>query len=205
MIVWLIAAGIAAAVGIALWIARMGIGRRLAASAERSARRLDRLAADLVRRTRGWFIAVVALYAGSAVFILGPGPARLRGAVVGPAVLFQIAVWGNAVISVVVGEYVWRGMDQDASTATTADAVSFLARLILWTVAFLLILDNRGVNVTTLVAGLGVGGIAIALALQGVLGDVFAAFSIVLDKPFRLYLERPSRRPGAVPTGERGR
>ena len=56
----------------------------------------------------------------------------------------------------------------------------------LWTIAFLLVLDNLGVDVTALIAGLGVGGIAVALAAQNILGDLFASLSIVLDKPFVL-------------------
>ena len=59
-----------------------------------------------------------------------------------------------------------------------------MARLILWVIVLLLVLDNLGVNITGLVAGLGIGGIAVALALQNILGDLFASLSIVLDKPF---------------------
>jgi small-conductance mechanosensitive channel len=59
-----------------------------------------------------------------------------------------------------------------------------VVRLALWSVILLLALDNLGVDVTALVAGLGVGGIAVALAVQNVLGDLFASLSIVLDKPF---------------------
>ena len=51
--------------------------------------------------------------------------------------------------------------------------------------ALVIILDNLGVNVTTLVAGLGIGGIAIGLAAQGIFSDLFAALSIVFDRPFR--------------------
>ncbi|MGD8498895.1 MAG: mechanosensitive ion channel family protein, partial [Chromatiales bacterium] len=63
-------------------------------------------------------------------------------------------------------------------------AVGFVARLVLWSIILLLALDNLGVDVTALVAGLGVGGIAVALAVQNILSDLFASLSIVLDKPF---------------------
>src|SRR5690606_6521928 len=69
---------------------------------------------------------------------------------------------------------------------TTMSAVRLGARIVLYTLIFLLVLDNLGVNVTTLVAGLGVGGIAVALAVQNILGDLFSSFSIVVDKPFVL-------------------
>jgi len=72
--------------------------------------------------------------------------------------------------------------DIDVST------IELLNRIIkggLWLVAIILILSHLGYNVTTLVAGLGIGGIAVAFALQNILGDVFASCSIFLDKPFK--------------------
>ncbi|MBE3116500.1 mechanosensitive ion channel family protein, partial [Candidatus Bathyarchaeota archaeon] len=79
-----------------------------------------------------------------------------------------------------------RRMDHDSSSTTTITFLGFVARLILWAIILLLILDNLGINITGLVAGLGIGGIAVALALQNILGDLFASLSIVLDKPFVL-------------------
>jgi small-conductance mechanosensitive channel len=64
------------------------------------------------------------------------------------------------------------------------DLVGFVMRLVVWTAVLLVLLDNLGVDITALVAGLGVGGIAVALAAQNILGDLFASLSIVLDKPF---------------------
>lgn len=61
-----------------------------------------------------------------------------------------------------------------------------IAKWSLWVVGGLLVLSNLGVNITSLVAGLGIGGIAIALALQNVLSDLFSSFSIYFDKPFQV-------------------
>ncbi len=61
-----------------------------------------------------------------------------------------------------------------------------LVNVVVWMLALILILDNLGVNVTALVAGLGVGGIAIGLAAQGIFSDLFAALSILFDRPFRV-------------------
>ena len=63
-------------------------------------------------------------------------------------------------------------------------ALGVLARVAVWSVIALMFLDNIGVNVTALVAGLGIGGVAIGLAVQNILSDLFASLSIVLDKPF---------------------
>lgn len=59
-------------------------------------------------------------------------------------------------------------------------------RMVLWSIGFLLILSNAGVDITSLVAGLGIGGLAISLALQNILSDLFASFSIAVDKPFEI-------------------
>jgi small-conductance mechanosensitive channel len=73
---------------------------------------------------------------------------------------------------------------RDPSLAGTLNIVMFVARLVVWGVVILLALSNLGINITALVAGLGVGGIAIALAVQAILSDLFASLSIALDKPF---------------------
>ncbi len=64
--------------------------------------------------------------------------------------------------------------------------LSAVAKIILWLGAVVLILSNMGYNVTSLIAGLGIGGIAIALALQNILGDLFSSLAIYLDKPFKV-------------------
>lgn len=65
-------------------------------------------------------------------------------------------------------------------------ALSLLARIFLWSTGFLLILSNLGVNISALVASLGIGGIAVALAVQNILGDMISSFSIYMDKPFEV-------------------
>jgi small-conductance mechanosensitive channel len=66
------------------------------------------------------------------------------------------------------------------------DVLNKIIKGVLWGVAIIVVLSNFGYNVSTLAAGLGIGGIAIAFALQAVLGDIFASFSIYFDKPFRV-------------------
>lgn len=63
--------------------------------------------------------------------------------------------------------------------------LSVFAKILLWVVAILLILSNLGYNITSLIAGLGIGGIAAALAMQSILGDLFSSFAIYFDKPFK--------------------
>ena len=78
-----------------------------------------------------------------------------------------------------------RSLKENAARVTTLRAAGFIAKLVLATIAAILILDNiPGVEITALVASLGITGIAVALAVQNILSDLFASLSIVLDKPF---------------------
>jgi small-conductance mechanosensitive channel len=67
---------------------------------------------------------------------------------------------------------------------TTLHGIQRIFGVAVWSVGLLMVLSNLGVNVTTLVASLGIGGIAIAFAIQHILGDIFSSFSIFFDKPF---------------------
>ena len=75
---------------------------------------------------------------------------------------------------------------EDPESSTTLLAMSFISRLGLWTVVVLAGLSNLGVNISTLVASMGIGGVAIALASQTILADLFSSFAITIDKPFRV-------------------
>jgi small-conductance mechanosensitive channel len=99
------------------------------------------------------------------------------------AVLLQAGIWAGGLIQF-WSERIAEHRAADASTRMTINVLAIAARVILWAIVLLVILDNLGINVTALVTGLGIGGIAIALAVQNILGDLFAALSIVLDKPF---------------------
>jgi small-conductance mechanosensitive channel len=146
----------------------------------------DDILVRLVRQTRFTLLALPALYLASAALTLPPAVDRaLRTAAI-LALLLQVAIWSSAGIDAWVTSYRRRRLLTDAASATTVGALHFLAKLVLWILLLLVALDNLGVNVTALVTGLGVGGIAVALALQNILGDVFASLSIVLDKPFVL-------------------
>jgi small-conductance mechanosensitive channel len=97
---------------------------------------------------------------------------------------FQVAIW---IREVVLG-LIERHTDAETGHETLSNAVGIIRILIsvaLFSIALVVVLDNIGVNVTGLVAGLGIGGIAIGLAAQGIFSDLFAALSIILDKPFK--------------------
>jgi small-conductance mechanosensitive channel len=100
--------------------------------------------------------------------------------------LVQLGIWAVAGLGRFMALRRERELVEDASAVAAMDIVSFLTRVAVWAIVFLLVLDNLGVNITALVAGLGVGGIAVALAAQNIISDLFASLSIVLDRPFVL-------------------
>lgn len=113
-----------------------------------------------------------------------PKPTHLADIFFVIAAAIQGAIWGREIILGVIASRV--GDDDGSSTLGNAMAlIRVLVSVALFAVALIVILDNLGVNVTGLVAGLGIGGIAIGLAAQGIFSDLFAALSIMFDRPFR--------------------
>lgn len=182
---WLAAGAILVACIALFYVIKRVFVVRLERIAARTTTGFDDLAVDLVGRTKFFFVFMLALVATSYVVTL---PVRVHDIIERVAVIaaaIQVMVWGNGVITFSMARYASRqtGSTQGASETTVA-ALSYLGRFVLFLVILLIALDNLGIRITALVAGLGVGGIAVALAVQNVLGDLFAALSIVLDKPF---------------------
>lgn len=181
---WLWAAGITLLALLAAALVKRILLRRLAPLAERTSSGLDDLLVRLLRRTLWPLVAIPALTLGTEALAL---PARthaaLRTATV-LALLLQAAVWGGAGIDFWVERTRRRQLQGDGSSATLVAVLRLVGKLVLWSLLLLVALDNLGIDVTALVAGLGVGGIAVALATQNILGDLFASLSIAVDKPF---------------------
>ncbi|MEZ4501599.1 MAG: mechanosensitive ion channel family protein [Dehalococcoidia bacterium] len=141
--------------------------------------------ARLLDHTSIWVPAVLSLWAGSLVFDFRSEVADVLRAIAVLAAILQVALWGTDLVAFWAERYRARSAPEAvAATTSTIFAVRFVATLVLWAVLLLLALDNVGIEVTTLVAGLGIGGIAVALAAQSVLGDLFASIAIVVDQPF---------------------
>lgn len=182
---WAAAAGIALLAFLAAALVRRVLVRRGGGLAAKTATGIDDFVVRLAARTRLFLVLFPALYLGS--LALGPGATGgnvLRTLAV-LAVLAQLAIWAADAIDFWVAVR-RRRLGADAASATTVAVLNFLGKLVLWFVLLLLALENLGVDVTALVAGLGVGGIAVALAMQNILGDLFSSLSIVLDKPFAI-------------------
>ena len=178
---------IAGLVGLAVWSGLLIVRRLIASRYQKysaAQQRLPiRLIAYLAGNTRQFLFFAVALYAAQASLTL---PQRVQHAVwnvVLILILMQIGLWaGRSVRFYLEMKQLERGADQ--VFAGSLDIINFVARMLIWSLVILVALDNLGINITALLAGLGVGGVAVALALQNVLGDLFASLSIALDKPF---------------------
>jgi small-conductance mechanosensitive channel len=140
---------------------------------------LGRLAAATSR-----MVAIsVALYFAEKLLKLPPRTDHVFEVVIVAGVAVQLALWATTALRFAI-ERQYRG---DASGGPGSGAVGvlmFVGGGVIWAVFALLALDNLGVKIAPLVAGLGVGGIAVALAVQTILGDMFSSISIALEKPF---------------------
>jgi small-conductance mechanosensitive channel len=165
-----------------LYLARYYLLCRLRKLAERTETKLDDIAVDVLSRTHSLSIVVVALYLGSRFVALTAYQEQIVTRVAMAALLLQAAVWGDSAMRA------WRDQYRTSDTGRRASSavLAFVTRLALWVVIFLMMLDNFGFNITTLVASLGITGVAVALAVQNILGDLFASLSIMLDKPFEI-------------------
>ena len=100
--------------------------------------------------------------------------------------MLQMALWANRAITLGLSRYFKRHAGTGAQASASSTLLSWALRTMLWAVAVLAVLSNIGVNITAFVASLGIGGIAVALAVQNILGDLFASLSIAIDKPFEV-------------------
>jgi small-conductance mechanosensitive channel len=183
---WIIAVAVALATAAVLVALRTQAVRWLTARAGGRHPRHVGLALAALQGTQPWFLIVVALFVGAQFVTLPPKADRLVDHIALIGTIVQAAMWASRAIRGWLGHQVAATRETDAAAATTVSVLGFFVQLGLWSVVLLLALENLGFNITALLAGLGVGGIAVALAAQSVLSDVFASVMIALDKPFAI-------------------
>ena len=185
VLAWLVfAVTLVLVIGVLMLVKRVLLGR-LMALARRTHSDVDDAMLELLTRTRGFILLAISLSIAVRTLTLSER-AEAYAVRIGYAALFiQFGLWGAGLVTYFTNRYISQREGAEADTAMTIRAASFLARVILWTLIVLLTLQNVfDVNITALITGLGIGGVAIALAVQNILGDLFGAVSIVLDKPF---------------------
>ena len=180
--------GIAVCVGVFVYTALSFFLRfvknRFAEPTGHGVRRVVGSIGQTIGATSPLFVFVTALTAASEMISL---PVKAHAFFHGLFIItlfVQAALWANVAANGWLSDYTTRRGATDASVMSATAIIGVLLRSVIWAIALLLMLDNLGINVTTLIAGLGIGGIAIGLAAQNILGDLFGSLSILLDKPF---------------------
>lgn len=179
---------LAFAIALGVWLAiavgkRFG-GRALAHIGRRAGGRWSELITETVQATSLVLLLPIALYAGSTFLDLPARLGRLAELAAVLGLMLQVGLWLNRFIGRWMAHKIEASREQAPQGATALGLVGFAVRVAAWSLLLLLALDQLGFDITALIAGLGIGGIAVALAMQNILGDLFASLSIVLDKPF---------------------
>lgn len=173
---------LAAFLGLALL--RYVAARVLPALARKAAPQLEGILGRVIDATRLWLLLPVAIYAGSSAIELPDKLEQFINIIAVVAVMMQAALWINRFIAGWLERQIERRRATDGAAVTALGLLGYMARVVVWVLILLLILNHLHFDITALVAGLGIGGIAVALAVQNILGDLFSSLSIVLDRPF---------------------
>ena len=181
---WVAALGVFAATFLVLLLARWLFMRRLGNLARRTRTQIDDYVVAVLKNTKYSFLVVVALAAALKVLVLPDRVAELVTPLARLAVIIQVGLWAGHLVSLYLERITASRATADAASITTIRAIGMVVRLVLWVIVLLMALANFHVDVGGLITGLGIAGVAVALAVQNVLGDLLASLSIVLDKPF---------------------
>lgn len=184
---WLLALGVMV---VSFVIARAGIGfllRKVQILARRPNAHVSHIAVEVLSSTSNTLLLLASVLIGVGVLDL---PERWLGRVSSlwfVVAALQVGLWANRAIALTLLHYFARHSHRDIHQKSALATLSLWgAKVFLWAVVLLAMLSNLGVNITAFVASLGVGGIAVALAVQNILGDLFASLSIAVDKPFEV-------------------
>ena len=168
-------------IGIMMLIRWIGVALR---NSDPDCTRLRSIIGRALAKTSVFFMAACAVEIIATYADVPTRVSRLADIVFTIAFAFQGAIWARELILGAIA----RKVGEDTGESTLANAMSLIKVLVsvaLFAIAIVVVLDNLGVNVTALVAGLGIGGIAIGFAAQGIFSDLFAALAILFDRPFR--------------------
>jgi len=172
------------------WLIRAVVLVRLRALSERTTNDIDDVFINAVGSIRAWVYTFLSLYISLLPVSLPNLADTILTAVILFAVVWQLIEVATCFIKYGAKRFVEKDEDGDGvvdpNAAMISSMITLIARIVLWAFGGMFVLSNLGVEITSLIAGLGIGGIAVAFALQGILSDLFSSFSIYFDKPFRI-------------------
>jgi len=146
----------------------------------------DDVIIEIFRRIKPPFYLLVALYLGIKALTFPDLVEKIIGVIFLIVVVYEVIQGIGRIIDFFTDKYKDKMNGTEKVSQSMLRAMKIVVKIILWAIGIILILGNLGLDVTSLIAGLGIGGIAVALALQNILEDLFSSFSIYIDKPFRI-------------------
>jgi small-conductance mechanosensitive channel len=183
---WLVAGGVAFGILFVLLLLRRLARKQYARLAATPQDELLELPLQVVSHTAVLFLLIVAVFLGLQSLELPPKLARVALTLFTIACFWQVGLWATTALVAALERKQRKTLAVDRAAAGSLTLIGFMARLTIWSFVLLLTLSNLGIQIQPLLAGLGIGGIAVALAAQNILGDLFASLSITLDRPFVL-------------------
>lgn len=179
---WLIAIGVFLTIFVALQMARKLVITRLHALAKKSPLKIDEVISGFFHSMKKPIFLLIALFVAIRGIDVPESLQLILDVALVVVIVAQVVRLLEEIAVMLLEKHFKKG---DSNTPLPA-VFRMAIRMLLWSVGLLLILSNIGVDITSLVAGLGIGGLAISLALQNILSDLFASFSIAVDKPFEI-------------------
>jgi len=182
---YLLAAGIALGIMIVAKIFEKIVLVKLKTLSKKTKNNVDDIVVDAIHDMGNMFYVVVGLYVGSRWIVMSESIARVIHIIFVVVVTYEVIRAVQILVRFALEQYASKS-ENPASRESMVHLGMLFARIGLWSVALLFVLSNLGVDITALVASLGIGSLAIALALQNILSDMFSSFSIYADKPFEI-------------------
>jgi len=181
---YLYALAIAIVLTIVFKLFRTYLVKKFRVLASKTKTKLDDVIVAAFARIHPRVYDLMAIYSASQILVINPKLQKIFDVFLLAIILVQLILSSKIVIDYLLHVLI-RNKDNDSDTDETIFmATRILVQIIVWATAILLFLSNLGLNVNSLIASLGIGGIAIALAVQNILGDIFSSLSIYLDRPF---------------------
>lgn len=182
---WLLALVVALAIFGAAQISKNFVNRRIVNNALTGNNIVVMILTQTITQTRGYFLVVIAIYAASLFLDLSTRLENVLRVTAITIFLLQVGFWGTSFINTWINYRMRQELERNNTNATTLGGLGMVLRIVFWLVLILLILENiTGMQMNSLIASLGITGVAVALAVQNILSDLFASLSITLDRPF---------------------
>ncbi len=177
------------AIILALKVFQIFIVKRLVSLSEKTKNKLDDLLVNVISKIGLPFYVIIGLYFALKDLVVMDMIHTVVEVLFLIIIAYEIVQIVIKVFEYVLDNYLNKRARQEGSRVLTISMVrtlKFFVKLFLWAIAILMVLSNLGINVTSIVAGLGIGGIAVALAAQNILADIFSSFSLYFDRPFEV-------------------